>query len=146
MPDCSYVTLTIPNDHVNDQLRQLLDATAHWHQEGPAPNETATVWEAEQESWGADNGGLTALYDWLVAAHVPFLATDAGHYTWDPFEIGYDGRMTKWIYRSSGIDGGPTLSGGELTAIANLEPEAFKTAVMEHFGDDPVGWANNHVA
>ena len=145
MPDCSYVTVTIANRHVSEQLRRLLDTATHWNTEVPAGDD-ATTWEADDEAWGADNQHLRALYDWLVAARIPFRASDGGHYMWAPFEVGYDGQMEAWVMRSAQIDAGAALSGHELAAIAELEPEAFKTAVLAHFGDDPAGWAAAHVA
>lgn len=77
MPDCSYVTLEVP-EWAGPALTAIAARVA------PDVETYDTSSAFAEAAYGFSDDDFTALADALTGAGIPWFAIDTGHYTWDP--------------------------------------------------------------
>lgn len=124
MPDCSTVTVTVP-DWAAPVLTEAWGLAAE-PRDGDREGARVVVYA---NPWGLNDGPASRLCDLLKTAGVPYVAEDAGHYTWSPStSIWAPGRVSSNV---TTVDG--TIMADEGTVRAILDADDPEAALVAHF-------------
>ena len=140
MPDCSAVTIQalLPpgtDDEAADKLLIELseidnDGGWDWHTKGDGDSSRrgrVLVWSNYDCPWGLNTPDEAGLFDQLTSRDMAYIATDAGHFTWDGQTIMWKPGMDKPYETPSGVEGTLSVPMSDLEALIKAARVIQKT-------------------